>query len=174
MKKEDKDQMIEVLVEDLNQNPNFYLTDVSTLTVEKTNNLRRLCYNKGVRMKMVKNTMLRKAMERTGRDYSELFPVLHGTTSIMFSETGNVPAKLIQEFRKKNDKPLLKAAYVQESVYIGDNQLASLVSIKSKNELIGDIIGLLQSPAKNVIGALQSGKNILAGIVKTLQDRPQA
>lgn len=166
--------MIDVLIEDLNQNPNFYLTDVSSLTVEKTNNLRRLCFNKGVRMKMVKNTLLRKAMEKTGRDYSELFPVLHGTTSIMFAEAGNVPAKLIQEFRKKNDKPVLKAAFVQESVYIGDNQLGALVSLKSKNELIGDVIALLQSPAKNVVGALQSGKNKLAGIVKTLQDRPQA
>lgn len=173
MNKAEKNQMIDVLVNEINQNPNFYLTDISNLTVQKTNELRGLCFKKGVRLKVVKNTLLQKALERTGRDYSELFPVLKGSTSIMFAEAGNVPAKLIQEFRKSNDKPILKAAYVEESIYIGDNQLATLVNIKSKNELIGDIIGLLQSPAKNVISALQSGGNKLSGIVKTLSERPE-
>lgn len=173
MNKAEKNQMIDVLVNEINQNPNFYLTDISNLTVQKTNELRGLCFKKGVRLKVVKNTLLQKALERTGRDYSELFPALKGSTSIMFAEAGNVPAKLIQEFRKTNDKPILKAAYVEESIYIGDNQLATLANIKSKNELIGDIIGLLQSPAKNVISALQSGGNKLSGIVKTLSERPE-
>lgn len=173
MNKAEKNQMIDVLVEEINQNPNFYLTDISNLTVQKTNELRGLCFKKGIRLKVVKNTLLKKALEKTGRDYSDLFPVLAGSTSIMFAEAGNVPAKLIQEFRKTNDKPILKAAYVEECIYIGDNQLDTLVSIKSKNELIGDIIGLLQSPAKNVISALQSGGNKLSGIVKTLSERPE-
>lgn len=173
MTKEEKEQLIGELVVQLNENPNFYLTDTSTLNVEKTNELRRLAFNKGVKVRVVKNTLLRKAMEKTGRDYSELFETLAGSTSIMFAETGNVPAKLIQEFRKKNEKPVLKAAYVQESVYLGDDQLLALVNLKSKDELIGDIIALLQSPAKNVVSALQSGGNKLAGIVKTLQDRPE-
>ncbi len=169
--------MIEELVQELNENPNFYLTDTSSLTVEKTNNLRRACYNKQIKMRVVKNTLLQKAMEKTGRDYSSLFTSLKGTTAVMFSVSGSEPAKLIKQFRKENpksgDKPLLKAAYVEESSYIGDNQLDTLASIKTKNELIGDIIGLLQSPAKNVISALQSGKNKLAGIVKTLSEKPE-
>lgn len=173
MNKAEKNQMIDVLVDEINQNPNFYLTDISNLTVEKTNELRGLCFKRGIRLKVVKNTLLQKAFEKTGRDYSEIFPVLAGSTSIMFAEGGNVPAKLIQEFRKSNDKPILKAAYVEESIYLGDNQLATLVNIKSKNELIGDIIGLLQSPAKNVVSALQSGGNKLSGIVKTLSERPE-
>jgi large subunit ribosomal protein L10 len=173
MNKAEKNQMIDVLVDEINQNPNFYLTDISNLTVEKTNELRGLCFKRGIRLKVVKNTLLKKAFEKTGRDYSEIFPVLAGSTSIMFAEAGNVPAKLIQEFRKSNDKPILKAAYVEECIYLGDNQLNTLVSIKSKNELIGDIIGLLQSPAKNVVSALQSGGNKLSGIVKTLSERPE-
>lgn len=173
MNKAEKNQMIDVLVDEINQNPNFYLTDISNLTVEKTNELRGLCFKRGIRLKVVKNTLLRKAFEKTGRDYSDIFPALAGSTSIMFAEGGNVPAKLIQEFRKSNDKPILKAAYVEESIYLGDNQLATLVNIKSKNELIGDIIGLLQSPAKNVVSALQSGGNKLSGIVKTLSEKPE-
>jgi large subunit ribosomal protein L10 len=173
MNKAEKNQMIDVLVDEINQNPNFYLTDISNLTVEKTNELRGLCFKRGIRLKVVKNTLLKKAFEKTGRDYSEIFPVLAGSTSIMFAEAGNVPAKLIQEFRKSNDKPILKAAYVEECIYLGDNQLNTLVNNKSKNELIGDIIGLLQSPAKNVVSALQSGGNKLSGIVKTLSERPE-
>jgi large subunit ribosomal protein L10 len=173
MNRAEKNQIIDVLVDEINQNPNFYLTDISSLTVKKTNELRSLCFKRGVKLKVVKNTLLKKALERTGRDFSEIFPVLKGSTSIMFAEVGNVPAKLIQEFRKSNDKPILKAAYVEECIYLGDNQLSTLANIKSKNELIGEIIGLLQSPAKNIVSALQSGGNKLAGIVKTLSERPE-
>ena len=171
MRKEEKNAAIDELVEDLKSNPNFYITDISTLTVAKNNELRRKCFESDIRLKMVKNTLLRKAMERTGTNYESLFPVLKGSSSIMFCQVGNAPAKLIKEFRKKNDRPLLKAAWVEECPYLGDNQIDALVAIKSKNELIGDIVGLLQSPVKNVVSALQSGKNKLAGIVKTLSDR---
>lgn len=171
MKKEEKEQVIVDLTEKLANNKNIYLTDISALNVEKTNDLRRLCFDKEVSLHVVKNTLLKKAMERSNRNFDGLFSTLKGSTSIMFSETGNVPAKLIQEFRKKNPKPVLKAAFVEESIYIGDNQLETLATIKSKNELIGDVIALLQSPAKNVISALKSGGNKLGGIVKTLQER---
>jgi large subunit ribosomal protein L10 len=173
MRKEEKNQIIDIIADKLNNNPNFYLTDISELTVFKINILRKSCYSKGVELLSVKNTLLRKAMEKTGRDYSEMYDTLKGSTAIMFAEGANVPAKLIKEFRRTNDKPVLKAAYIQESVYLGDKELDALVSLKSKNELIGEIIGLLQSPAKNVISALKSGGNTLAGLVKTLQDRPE-
>ncbi len=169
--REQKELLISELISDLNNNPNFYIADTSSLTVEKTNKLRRDCFKNQVILKVVKNTLLIKAMERTGRDYKELFSALAGTSAVMFCETGNVPAKLIKEFRKTSDKPLLKAAFVEQSVYLGDNQLDTLISIKSKNELIGDIIGLLQSPAKNVLSALQSSGGKLAGVVKTLSER---
>ena len=158
------------------QAPTFYLADTSTITGVKTSKLRRMCFEKKVRMRVVKNTLLQKAMERSeGKNFSELFPALTGNTAIMFSESGSVPAKLIKEFRKDGggDKPVLKAAYVEETIYVGDNQLEFLSAIKSKNELIGDIVGLLQSPAKNVISALNSSKHKLAGIVKTLSEKPE-
>jgi len=172
MKKEEKSQVIESLVEQLANNSHFYLTDVSTLTAEKTSALRRTCYNKNIKMLVVKNSLLRLAMERsTAKDYQPLYATLKGSTAIMFSEVGSDPAKLIKEFRKKNDRPLLKSAFVEECAYVGDNQLDALASIKSKNEMIGEIIGLLQSPPKNVISALKSGGGKLAGIVKTLSER---
>ena len=171
--KEEKNVLINELVEELNNNSHFYITDTSSLTVEKTNLLRKNCFQNQIKLKVVKNTLLTKAMERTGKDYGDLYGSLKGTSAIMFSEVGNAPAKLIKEFRKKNDKPILKAAYVSESVYIGDNQIETLVNIKSKNEVIGEIIGLLQSPAKNVISALKSSGGKLAGILKTLSERPQ-
>lgn len=171
MKKEEKNQIINSLTEQLNNNKNFYLADVSELTVEKTNNLRRLCFNKGVKMHMVKNTLLQRAMQNTGRDYAELFDVLKGATSIMFCEAGSVPARLIQDFRRTNSKPILKAAYVEECFYIGDGQLTNLTTLKTKNELVADVVALLQSPAKNVISALKSGGNKLSGIVKTLSEK---
>jgi large subunit ribosomal protein L10 len=171
MTREEKNQIIDILAEKLNENPNFYLTDISDLNVETTNNLSRFCFNKGVALHTVKNTLLEKAMVKTGRDYSELFGVLKGSTAIMFHETGNVPAKLIKDFRKTSPKPILKAAYVQECAYIGDTQLESLINIKSKNELIADVVLALKTPANNVVSALQSGKNKLAGIVKTLSER---
>jgi large subunit ribosomal protein L10 len=171
MKKEDKDRVINELVDKLNNTKNFYLTDTSTLTVEKTNALRRSCFKKNIELKVVKNTLLQKALEKLETDYSPLFVALKGTTAVMFTESVNDPAKLIKEFRKASDKPALKAAYVEESFYLGDNQLEALISIKTKNEVIGEIIGLLQSPARNVISALQSGGGKLAGIVKTLSER---
>ncbi|MEI6489670.1 MAG: 50S ribosomal protein L10 [Bacteroidota bacterium] len=172
MKKEEKTEVIDSLVKQLADNSHFYLTDVASLTAEKTSQLRRLCFNRNIKMLVVKNSLLKKAMERSeGKDYQPLFGSLKGSTAIMFSEVGSDPAKLIKEFRVKNDKPVLKAAFVEECAYIGDNQLDVLASIKSKNELIGDIIGLLQSPAKNVISALKSSGGKLAGIVKTLSEK---
>ncbi len=173
MRKEEKDVIINDIAELLNKYPTVYVTDTSSLTVEKTNQLRRLCFNKGVKMLVAKNTFIQKAMERQGAAYEPIFEALKGTTALLFSETGNVPAKLIKEFRKKGDKPALKGAYIETAVFIGDNQLESLASLKSKNELIGEIIGLLQSPAKNVISGLKSGGGKLAGILKTLGDRPE-
>ncbi len=172
MKKEEKTEVIDSLVQQLADNSHFYLTDVASLTAEKTSQLRRLCFKKNIKMLVVKNSLLKKAMERSeGKDYQPLFGSLKGSTAIMFSEVGSDPAKLIKEFRVKNDKPVLKAAFVEECAYIGDNQLEVLASIKSKNELIGDIVGLLQSPAKNVISALKSSGGKLAGIVKTLSEK---
>lgn len=171
MKKEEKNQIIDSLVEKLNKTNHFYLTDISGMAVEETNRLRRLCFKRDVELVVVKNTLLQKALEKTGKDYPELVKVLHGPTSVMFTEVNNVPAKVIEEFRKKSKKPILKSAFVEESCFIGDNQIAILSNLKSKNELLGEIIGLLQSPAKNVLSALQSGGNTIAGIVKTLSEK---
>lgn len=171
MKKDEKTQLIDSLAEKLANNNNIYITDISDLNVENTSKLRRLCFKKDVELQVVKNTLLRKAMEKTDKDFSSLYEVLKGATSIMVAETGNVPAKLIKEFRKTSNRPILKGAYVQETCFVGDNQLDTLVNLKSKNELIGDIIGLLQSPARNVISALQSSGGKLAGIVKTLSEK---
>ena len=173
MNKEEKNQIISGLAEKISASTNFYITDISNLTAEKTSELRRLCFNKGIAMQVAKNTLIQKAMEKAGDGYAELFDVLKGSSAIMFSETGNGPAKVIKEFRKGSDKPILKGAFIDSSIYIGDKQLKTLAELKSKNELIGDVIALLQSPAKNVIGALQSGKNKLAGIVKTLSDKKE-
>ena len=174
MKREEKDVIIGEIAELLNKYPNVYITDTSSLPVSKVNELRRLCFNKDVKMLVAKNKLIRKAMEKKdAAGYEEIFSALKGTSALMFSETGNLPAKLIKEFRKKTEKPQLKGAYIDTAIFLGDNQLDSLASLKSRNELIGDIIGLLQSPAKNVIGALQSGGNKLAGIVKTLSERPE-
>lgn len=171
MNKTEKDKAIEELVAKLAETSNFYLTDISELTVEHTNNLRRDCFKQGIQLHVVKNTLLKKAFERSEKNFEELYDTLKGSTSIMFCETGNVPAKLIVNFRKKHPKPVLKAAYVEESVYLGDDQLKALESLKSKNELIGEIIGLLQSPAKNVISQLSSGGQKIAGVLKTLSEK---
>lgn len=172
MTREEKSQYIEDLSAKLSDSGVFYLADTAELTVEKVNELRRKCFNSNIELKVVKNTLLQKALERIeDRDYSELYAVLSGPTSIMFSEVGNAPAKLIKDFRKKNDKPILKAAYIDEGIYVGEENLDFLESIKSKEELIGDIIGLLQSPAKNVVSGLKSGGGKLAGILKTLSER---
>jgi len=171
MKKEEKDLLINSLEAQLSESAHVYLTDISGLNAESTSNLRRLAFKKGIKLVVVKNSLLKKAMEKSNRDFEPLFDVLKGGTSLMLSEVGNAPAIMIKEFRKKSDKPALKGAYVEESIYIGDSELDLLVSIKSKDELIGDLIALLQSPAKNVISGLQSGGNILAGVVKTLSER---
>jgi large subunit ribosomal protein L10 len=171
MTREEKSQVIENLTAQLTDNPIIYLTDISGLNALQTTNLRRACYKAGVRLAVVKNTLLEKAMESSDKDFGALPETLSGNTSLMISETGNAPAKVIKEFRKKSEKPLLKGAYIEEAVYVGDDKLVILVYIKSKEEVIGDINGLLQSPAKNVISALKSGGNTIAGLVKTLQER---
>jgi len=173
MTREEKNQFIESLTQDLNNSKYFYIADISDLNSEATTRLRGLCFKKDIKLKMVKNTLLRIAMERANKDLEPLYDVLKGTTSLMFAEAGNTPAVLIKEFRKKSDRPILKGAYVEEMTYIGDNQLDFLVNIKSKNELLGELIGLLQSPAKNVISALQSGGQTLTGVLKTLSERPE-
>jgi len=174
MKKEDKNQLIDVIAEDLKQSNYFYITDISNLNAVKTSKLRRLCFNKNVKLSVVKNTLLRKAMEKVdNKDFDELFDILKGPTSIMYAEAGNIPAKLIKEFRKESDKPVLKGAYVEEVVYLGDDNLEMLSNIKSKNELIADVIALLQSPVKNVMGSLQSGSNTLTGVLKTLSEKSE-
>jgi len=174
MTKEEKNQFIDEIAQKLNDTGVVYLADVSAMTVESSNNLRRQCFQKNVSLQVVKNTLLRKAMERVeGKDYSEMYDLLKGNTSIMLAEAGNAPAKVIKEFRKKSDKPVLKGAWVEEAVYVGDESLEALVNIKSKDELIGDIIMLLQSPTKNVISSLQSGGSKLSGILKTLGERPE-
>ena len=172
MKKEQKTQLIDNLAEKLNNVSSFYLTDISNLKVETSNKLRRLCFKRNIELSMVKNTLLKKAMEKAGKDFDSLYDTLKGSTSIMFADVANDPAKLIQEFRRTSLKPILKGAYVQESIYLGDDQLNALINIKSKDELIGDVIWMLQSPIKNVMSALQSGNNILSGIVKTMSDKP--
>jgi large subunit ribosomal protein L10 len=173
MIKEEKQKIIESLAEKLKNSNYFYLTDISDLNSVDTSKLRRLCFKKDIRLQVIKNSLLRKAMEKTDKNFESLYETLKGPTALMFAEAGNIPAKLIIEFRKTSEKPIIKGAYVEEMTYLGDDQLEFLSSIKSKNELIGDIIGLLQSPAKNVISALQSGGGNLAGILKTLSERPE-
>jgi large subunit ribosomal protein L10 len=174
MNKNEKQLMIDDLSKRLDDNNVIYITDISDLDAVATSSLRRQCFAKNIKLSVVKNTLLKKAMENVqGKNFTELYDVLPGPTAIMLSDTGNLPAKLIKDFRKKNDKPILKGAFVEESVYVGDDQLNSLVDIKSKDELLGEIVGLLQSPAKNVISALTSGKNTIAGLVKTLSEKEQ-
>ena len=174
MNKQQKNQVIDELVTRINDNKNFYLADTSTLTGIKVNNFRRACFDKKVEMTVVKNTLLQKAMEKTSNAaLAPMYDTLTGNTAILFSAQPSEPARVIKQFRIENSKPLLKAAYVEDSVYIGDDQLDALSALKTKNELIADIIALLQSPAKNVIGALQSGQNKLSGVIKTLSDRKE-
>tara|TARA_R110002051_G_scaffold75877_2_gene138174 strand:+ start:3227 stop:3748 length:522 start_codon:yes stop_codon:yes gene_type:complete len=171
MTREEKSVVIEELTAQLADNANIYLTDISGLDAATTSRLRRACFKSNIKLAVVKNTLLAKAMEASDRDFGELPTTLKGNTSVMYSETGNGPAKVIKEFRKKSDKPLLKGAFIEESIYIGDDLLDALVDIKSREELIGEIVGLLQSPAKNVISALKSSGSTIAGIVKTLSER---
>ena len=171
MNREEKHEVVIALKEKMQEFGNFYIADTSSLSVEKVNSIRRKCFESGIEMKVAKNSLIKIAIEGLPGDSSEIFPALKGQSALLFSKVGNSPAKLIKALRKTSDKPVLKAAYIDTAIFVGDNLLDSLVALKSREELVGEIIGLLQSPAKNVISALQSGGAKLAGIVKTLQER---
>lgn len=171
MRKEEKGAIIEKIAATVAEYGNFYVTDIATLNAEKTSNLRKECSKQEIKLVVVKNTLLKRALESVEGDFSELYPILKGNTALMFCLQANTPAKLIKDFSKGTNVPKLKAAYVQESFYVGAENLDALVSIKSKNELIGEVIGLLQSPAKNVVSALQSGGQTIVGVLKTLSER---
>lgn len=171
MTREEKSQVIKDLTAQLAETSTIYLADISGLDAGTTSNLRRACFKANVKLSVVKNTLLAKAMEAAEKDFGELPSTLKGNTSIMMAETGNAPAKVIKEFRKKSEKPLLKGAYIDEAIYVGDENLEALSNIKSKEEVVGDIIGLLQSPAKNVVSALKSGGGKIAGILQTLSEK---
>jgi len=171
MTRQEKNDAIENLKEALSGVKTLYLADIAGLNALQTTALRRACFKENIQLQVVKNTLLAKAMEASTQDFGELTEILKGNTSLMFSETGNAPAKVIKNFRKKSEKPILKGAFIEEAIYIGDDQIDALVAIKSKEELVGDIITLLQSPAKNVVSALQSGGGKLSGILKTLSER---
>jgi len=173
MNKQEKDQVILDLKEKFNTSSYIYFTDASSMTVAEVNKLRRMCFSKGIKMTVVKNKLAKKAMEQLGdeRNFAQVFTALQGPTAIMLTDTANLPAKLIKEFRGEGKKPALKAAYIDSDVFFGEESLETLATLKSKDELIGDIIFLLQSPAKNVISALMSGGNTIAGLVKTLEER---
>ena len=171
MTKEEKITEIENLTARLKDVKNLYLTDIAGLNAMQTSNLRRACFKTGIKLSVVKNTLLERAMKDSGKDFGELKDLLKGNTSLMFSESGNGPAKVIKDFRKKFDKPILKGAFIEETVYVGDDQINNLVSIRSKEELIGEIISILQSPAKNLISALKSGGGKVSGILKSLSER---
>lgn len=174
MRREEKEVIIDDLKEQLSNTRHFYLTDTSGLDADQTSRLRRKCFERDIRLLVVKNTLLRKALEKLEGDYEPLYDVLKQSTSIMFCETGNIPAKLIKEFRKEAEKPLLKAAFVEESLYIGDEQLDALSSLKSKDELIADVLSLLQSPMRNLVSAMSSSGNKLAGALKTLSEKKES
>ncbi|PIF05597.1 MAG: 50S ribosomal protein L10 [Draconibacterium sp.] len=173
MKSSEKKVIIDNLQEQINSYNHFYLTDISGLNAEKTSALRRLCFSKDVKLVVVKNTLFRKALESSEKNANveEIYDALKGNTTVMFTENANVPAKLIKDFNKKHKRPVLKAAYVEETVYMGENQLEALIAVKSKNELIAEVVALLQSPMKTVIGQLQSGGNTIHGVLKTLKEK---
>ena len=172
MKKEVQDTTIVELGQKLKEFPHFYLVDLTGLNAEKTSDLRRKCFKSEIKMIVVKNTLLHKAFEAADIDYSPLYDSLKGSTAVMFTTTANVPAKLLKEYTKEGI-PALKAAYAEESFFVGADRLEELASLKSKNELIADVVALLQSPAKNVVSALQSGANTIHGVLKTLGERPE-
>jgi large subunit ribosomal protein L10 len=171
MKRSEKLEVIEQLTQEINSYNHYYLADISDLNAEVTSELRRLCSKREVKLIVVKNTLLRKALENSAKNSAELYDALTNNTSVMFSNTGNVPAKLIKEFSKKYKKPVLKGAYVEECAYVGADQLEALIDVKSKEELLGGIIATLQSPVRNVLGALQSSGQKIAGVLKTLEER---
>jgi large subunit ribosomal protein L10 len=171
MNREEKHEIVQALSEQIKEYGNFYITDTADLTVAKINTIRRKFYDNGISIQVAKNSLIRKAMIAAGVDAPELEGVLKGSSTILFSSVANAPAKLIKELRRTGDKPVLKGAYIDTAVFVGDKQLDALATLKSKEELVGEIIGLLQSPAKNVLSALQSGGTTIAGLVKTLQER---
>ena len=171
MTREEKSVAINEILDVLKSNQNIYLTDISGLNALETSNLRRMCFKAGVKLSVVKNSLLEKAMESSEKDFGELKETLKGNTSVMIAEVSNAPAKVIKNFRKKSERPILKGAMIEEDIYVGDEQLETLFTIKSKEELIGDIIMLLQSPAKNVISALSSSGGKLSGILQTLSNK---
>ena len=171
MTKEEKLIEIKTLSKDLSESPNFYLADIAGLDSKSTLDLRRACFKSNIRLSVVKNTLLKKAMEDSGKEFGDLKTTLKGNTSVMFSEKGNIPAKLIKDFRKKFDKPVLKGAFVEESIYIGDDKINVLADLKSKDELIGEIMNLLMSPINNVLLSLKSGSNKISGIIKKLSEK---
>lgn len=172
MKKEVKDTIIVELGEKLKAYPHFYLVDLHGLNAEKTSDLRRKCFKSEIKMIVVKNKLLHKAFEASDIDFEGLYPALKGNTAVMFTNTANLPAKLLKEYAKEGI-PALKGAYAEEGIFLGADKLDELVAIKSKNELIADVVALLQSPAKNVVSALQSGANTIHGVLKTLGERPE-
>ena len=174
MTREEKSKAITEITDVLSQNEIIYLTDISGLNSIETSNLRRLCFKSGVKLEVMKNTLLEKAMTASDKEFGDLLDTLKGNTSVMVADVGNAPAKVIKDFRKKSDKPILKGAIIESDIYLGDDQLELLANIKSKEEIIGEIILLLQSPAKNVISALKSSGNKLSGIIKTLSEREEA
>lgn len=176
MNREEKSALIEELSQSFVGARYFYVTDTSTMKVEKIDKLRRLCFEKGIKIKVVKNTLIEKALQRaeqaSDNRYEALLPALKGMSTLMFSENGSEPARMIKTFREtEGDKPLIKAAFIDNDVYIGDDQLDALTNIKSKQDLLGELIGLLQSPIQTLLGALQSGGNTIAGVLKTLEER---
>lgn len=173
MTREQKAESIEQLKQKFAQHEFFYVADSSDLTVEQVNKFRGLCFAKGIEMRVVKNTLAVKALEQSSADkgYAAILDAFKGTSAVLFTPVSNAPAKVIQEFRREFPKPLLKAAYIDSAVYIGDDQLEALTNLKSKEELLGELIGLLQSPMSNLMSALQSGGNTISGILKTLEDR---
>ena len=173
MRKEDKSTIIEQIAATVQEYGHFYLVDTTAMNAADTSALRRECFKADIKLMVVKNTLLHKALESLEGDYSPLYGSMKGTTAVMFTNTANAPAKLLKD-KAKNGVPGLKAAYAEEGFYVGAEQLDALVAIKSKNEVIADIVALLQSPAKNVISALQSGGNTLRGVLKTLGERPEA
>ncbi len=171
MTREEKSKVIERLTAELAENTNIYMTDVSGLNASETSKLRRACFKANIKLSVVKNTLLSKAMESSDKDFGNLSEVLVGNTALMYSEVGNSPAKLIKQFRNKSERPLLKGASIEDSVYVGDDQVEFLANIKSREELIGEIVTILQSPAKNVISALQSSGSTISGVLKTLSEK---
>jgi len=171
MRIEEKNSIIDALTEQINNASHFYLTDISNLDAADTSSLRRKCFEKNIELVVVKNTLFKKALEKSEGNFVELYDILKSSTSVMFCEKGNMPAKLIKDFRIKSDRPVLKAAFVESSIYLGDEQLDMLSSLKSKDELIGDVLAMLQSPMNNLLSALQSGGNNMAGVLKTLAEK---